>query len=949
MTEQLNSYCPRCGQYYLLEAPRCPGCNLLLNEKLVENDSFVSSRTVSPVSDNKSSRAQGVNQAGLTDLPIFSGPGERVYRENSEKGLTASIYLSRGTLLYGKYLIQSVLGRGGFGITYLGWDTNLDIKLAVKEYFPQGLVSRIPGQSRVVSCTGHEGSQFQFGLDRFLTEAKTLAQFENHPNIVTVRDFFQENGTAYMIMSYVEGLTLEEYRQKEGGRIAVNRTMDIMMQVMDALREVHDVGVLHRDVSPDNILIDSKGRIILIDFGAARQETCEHSKSFSVVLKAGYAPEEQYRSRGEQGPWTDVYAVAATFYRAITGETLPEAMDRMAEDTLVPPSSLGISIEEPLERVLLKGLALRAADRCRTMEEFQSALLDSAVENTYHQQNGVQAEKMEMQKDDEDKLVYKIEGKEEGKAEGKAEDCDNAGEVIKKSREDEKRDYQAGRDAKGKDRLQALKGPARGSMPAGEKHSRGKAAQPKNLQGPGSRVAVNPGCVSEPAVALNQGKITGIEVSAYRPVNEAGVLRETGRSEGGAGRGLILNKAVGFVFLALLFIILLLGGSYIHVNMLSPAIDYNRALVLMETGNFEAAESLILNLGDYRDALEIKIENRYRHALDLLDKGEYEDAGDLLIRLGEYKDAGSKLASVARALYDRNRITPAVKAWHYAGDYREVQNILGRYQHIISAGGFHTVGLNSDGTVIYAGPGSERQSIIAGWEGISALSAGHDHTVGLNEEGTLTAAGNNDFGQCNVSGWTEIVAVAAGGYHTAGLVRDGTVLATGENEKGQCETGDWTGVVAVSAGKYHTVGLRPDGTALAAGSNARGQCNVLGWDNLVAIAAGYYHTAGLRKDGTVVFSGDSGQGRAGIEDWAEIVALSAGGYHTVGLKADGTVLAAGSDVKGQCRVSDWEDIVAVSAGGYHTLGMKSDGTIHAVGDNEHGQRMIFKLVLKLRE
>jgi len=279
------------------------------------------------------------------------------------------LYLTPGTLLSGKYLVGRVLGQGGFGITYLGWDTNLDIRIAIKEFFPQGLVSRVPGENSVISYTGEVREQFTFGVESFLREAKTLARFEHHPNIVTVRDFFKENNTAYMVMSFIEGVTLLEHLNNSGGKIPVEQAVQISMPVLDALKEVHRAGIMHRDISPDNIFIDREGRVVLIDFGAARQEIREKSKSLSVILKAGYAPPEQYQSRGRQGPWTDIYAVAATMYRAITGQAPLEAIDRMAQD------DLQTKINKPLEKTLLKALAVKTEDRYQVVKEFQEALL----------------------------------------------------------------------------------------------------------------------------------------------------------------------------------------------------------------------------------------------------------------------------------------------------------------------------------------------------------------------------------------------------------------------------------------------------------------------------------------------------------------------------------------------------------------------------------------------
>lgn len=300
----------------------------------------------------------------------------------------ASLYLPPRTILAEKYLTGKVLGQGGFGITYLGFDLNLETKLAIKEFFPQGLVSRLPGQSKVVSFTGAEDNSFHFWLERFLREAKTLAKFEQHPNIVSVRDFFKANNTAYMVMSYIEGQTLDKYLAYSGGRLPCSKAIEVIMPVMDALREVHEVGVMHRDISPDNIFIDHKGRVILIDFGADRQEIRGNSKSLSVILKAGYAPVEQYRSRGKHGPWTDVYAVGATFYRCITGQVPPEAIDRLDEDTMAAPSQKGIEISPVIEEHLLKAMAVKAKDRYQTVKEFQDALLQDEARTQKEPQAG---------------------------------------------------------------------------------------------------------------------------------------------------------------------------------------------------------------------------------------------------------------------------------------------------------------------------------------------------------------------------------------------------------------------------------------------------------------------------------------------------------------------------------------------------------------------------------
>jgi serine/threonine protein kinase len=310
---------------------------------------------------------------------------------SSVDGPESPHHLLPGTILEEQYIIGRVLGQGGFGITYLGMDLRLNLKLAIKEYFPYGLAARIPGSSAVDLSTGENKKQLNFGLERFMNEARTLARFENHPNIVTVRDYFETNATAYMVMNYLAGCNLEHYLHYKEGKIPFDQALAIFMPVLDALREVHRAGFMHRDISPDNIFITDAGQVILIDFGAARQEVRGKSKSLSVILKAGYAPEEQYRSRGKQGPWTDIYAVGSTLYRSITGKPPPEAMDRLAEDDLVAPSQLGVSINSVREEALLKALAVRAADRFQTVEEFQTAMLQDHRETEERQNKATTA------------------------------------------------------------------------------------------------------------------------------------------------------------------------------------------------------------------------------------------------------------------------------------------------------------------------------------------------------------------------------------------------------------------------------------------------------------------------------------------------------------------------------------------------------------------------------
>ncbi len=287
------------------------------------------------------------------------------------------------TILNGKYLVGRVLGEGGFGITYLGWDINLDMKVAIKEYYPSGFVSReTTFTTTVTPFAGDKREAYLGGLTRFVGEAKSLAKFYSLPGIVSVKDFFKENGTAYIVMEYVDGITLKQHLKELGGKLPAGLVFDMVKPLMKSLGQMHAAGIIHRDISPDNIMITSEGNIKLLDFGAARNISTDGAKSLSVLLKPGYAPEEQYRSRGSQGPWTDVYALSATIYKAMTGETPPESMERMHEDILVPPSKLGVDLNEVQENTILRGLAILQKDRYQSVEDFYDALFSSSHDTT---------------------------------------------------------------------------------------------------------------------------------------------------------------------------------------------------------------------------------------------------------------------------------------------------------------------------------------------------------------------------------------------------------------------------------------------------------------------------------------------------------------------------------------------------------------------------------------
>lgn len=282
-------------------------------------------------------------------------------------------HLQPESILAGRYIIGKVIGFGGFGITYIAWDSVLEKKVAIKEYLPSDFATRVPGQSQVSVYGGERAEQFEAGLKSFIEEAQRLAKFESIDGIVKIFDSFIENETAYIIMEFLDGRTLKSVL-KEKGKISYQEAIGYILPVLNALNEVHKSGIIHRDIAPDNIFISKDGKVSLIDFGAARYATTLHSKSLSVILKPGYAPEEQYRTRGNQGPWSDVYAIAATLYRAITGKVPEESLERTTDDSLKEPSKLGVEIPKSLENAIMNALNIKAEDRIQTAKEFADAL-----------------------------------------------------------------------------------------------------------------------------------------------------------------------------------------------------------------------------------------------------------------------------------------------------------------------------------------------------------------------------------------------------------------------------------------------------------------------------------------------------------------------------------------------------------------------------------------------
>jgi len=279
------------------------------------------------------------------------------------------VVLKEGTILAGRYSVGKVLGKGGFGVTYLCYDLVMHKKVAIKEFFPDSIACRATESGTVSAMDNTKSDGFKNYAMKFYEEAKLVSKFNGNPNVISVYEFFYENNTAYFVMEALEGMDLKHYLQNKGGKIDIGEALFVISKMLDALMVVHSAGVLHRDISPDNIYICQNGDIKLIDFGAARQVIGEESKSLSVILKQGFAPLEQYQKKGTQGPWTDIYALGATLYYILTGKLIDDAMSR-----LEAPELDMRGIPGSLAQILQKMLELKHTDRYQSVFEVKSAI-----------------------------------------------------------------------------------------------------------------------------------------------------------------------------------------------------------------------------------------------------------------------------------------------------------------------------------------------------------------------------------------------------------------------------------------------------------------------------------------------------------------------------------------------------------------------------------------------
>ncbi|MDO4553797.1 MAG: substrate-binding domain-containing protein, partial [Lachnospiraceae bacterium] len=299
--------------------------------------------------------------------------------------------LAVGTILKGRYQIGIPLGGGGFGITYIAWDLEKHRKMAIKEYFPKDIAKRGTGLANRMEVHVKEENQdiYLKGLEDFSKEGKNLTQFSRLEGIVPAEDFFYANKTAYLVMEYLSGINLKEYMETKKRFFSEKELLVRMKPLIQSLIQIHRAGMIHRDISPDNIVVGEDGHFTLIDFGAARIMEEERVRSTTLLMKYGYAPEEQYRSRGKLGPWSDIYALSATMYYLMTGVRPAQSIDRLAEDDMLPLCKMGIAVSGRTSRTVEKGMEVYGENRYQSIEQFYSDLYEGT---TFYEENASQKE-----------------------------------------------------------------------------------------------------------------------------------------------------------------------------------------------------------------------------------------------------------------------------------------------------------------------------------------------------------------------------------------------------------------------------------------------------------------------------------------------------------------------------------------------------------------------------
>ncbi len=930
---------------------------------------------------------RGKNMQKTSGSCPFCGFDPSAYRQNPR-------CLPINTVLAGKYLVGKVLGEGGFGITYMGYDLNMKTRIAIKEYFPVELVSRDTtrlseggGSDRVISLSGEKSKTYRQGLQKYVDEARSVSRFSGTPGIVSVKDFFYENDTAYIVMEYIEGVSLKEYLKQRGGRLPEEEALAILRPVLEALEQVHGAGIVHRDISPDNIMLTFEGEdgssgesggsgiapvsgqakaaqsagrtsaggsgtetvhgsiaaVRLIDFGAARMTAKNDQKSLTIILKHGYAPEEQYRSHGEQGPWTDVYALCAVLYRMLTG-TVPEpAMDRLFSDDLKRPEELGAVVSPAVSEAVMKGLAVKKDDRIRTVRELSDALYaGKRLKNNRSEKRGrIRAATLaaaclvgiaiagagilftaeRLKSPDAAKRAA---------GQNEAANPTESGESLKEGRTDQPAAAQAGADFGGE---------------AGEDGAEVSLTLEENAHNPGEQI-VWPR--AETMIAGGENHLLSLR--------DDGTVLAAG------------NNSFGQCDV----------GEWKDVAAVYASNTFSAGLCTDGTVLVAGSDTLAQAVSSWQGVTMLALGNS--HILGLTQDGRVLSAGtntDGCCETGDWEDIQSVWAGnyVSFGITSGGKVKTAGRLSSDLTDEEEARERIGTWsgiRQIVDYMGY-LYGLTDEGAVLCAGRAVEQnEESIRSWNNICRLQAGDGFVAGLQADGTLVAlAGSINDQTEETAGWKDVAAISSTMYNLIGLKRDGSIVVT-EPCKGGSSTLEeilsLTDAVQAVWLDDSLIVLRANGKVCNTGFVKYYEnelADLSGWNDVVQLAANSDTAAGLCADGHVVYSKRAGVsipnelveefGREGAADlawerkeltpdlisgWRNVQAISLSADHAAALLLDKTAAAAGFPERqdlvdyhtgltanGSCQVEGWAELKQVLALNGETVGLKEDGTL----------------------
>lgn len=619
----------------------------------------------------------------------------------------------------GRYCIGKVLGEGGFGITYVGYDEQLARLVAIKEYFPLGYARRFSSVSLTVeSSMGGDLSLFADGRNKFLEEAQTMARVSSaHECLASVIDYFAENGTAYIIMEYVRGKSLAQISEDYGGKIPYEDLMQVIGPVLDALEAMHNTGLVHRDISPDNIMVGENG-VRLIDFGCARvylpdadeaaagaadgePGSTRGVREMTVMLKYDYAAPEQYGKTG-QGPWSDVYGISATMYRCLCGKVPPRAIDRMTGTRLVPPSENGVELPESADKAIVRGLEPAIEDRFNSVGELRDALEGKkpvAKSNRPPMAAIIAAVCI---------VVVAVIAVVSTSSQGSSTAVTQAAPTMVISREEAA--------AEGR------------RLSAGEFHT---------------MLVQEDGTVRATGITSRKDDQGQANVSRWSDIVEvsAGLYHSVGLKADGtlATAGLNDNGQL----------------DVLDWNVTSVACGQYHTLGLKADGTVVATGWTADGRTDVSGWTDIvAVAAGEAHSVGLKADGTvvatgYGDQGQL--EVSEWTDIVQVAAGMCHTVGLRSDGTVVATAITQSeNDYGQC-DVDGWTDVVsISCGRRHTIALKSDGTMLACGLGDGGKCNVSGWHDVVACAAGANHTVALTAEGTLNASGQSSEGQCDV-------------------------------------------------------------------------------------------------------------------------------------------------------------------------------------------------------